>query len=611
MAKSASANYERFRSQPDSPIFMAAFTLVAYSVLVALLTGDIGFEGDDWWIFSWAYWNAFPDSLLVYARESLRPVEGIYWITLFELFGFNKIAFHLGSLLLLAGAGVLMGLSLSRAFPGRHTLALTATFLAFFMPTVSCLTYVMTTDNSRLSLLLFWGSVLAYQRWAGRSATWLGLLVPVSLYIVAFLTYEAATLLIFTIPLLVLPIHFHHPNPLPDKTFMSRLALSIAGGLLIAIAIRFTFLNGGAVVHRHVAPPTELIWSYLALLPFYVMEPFRDVSTYRGAWSIATGVTLVCAALIYWYRDTDSRRIEPDTVWWKRVSAYPALLGVAMLFLGMLPYQIAGYGSVIPKIVESVMLKWGVIPDGNSAWFNFNWSSRIYSSATFGLAILIASIVDCWRAEWMRWISRIVVVVAIGFFALFHAGQIPDWQEAARTRAYLSRDLLDQVPDVKGNTNFAFLNLDARHGRGVVFRGWMGLRALVRMLYDEPSLGAWYMYPDAFVPPNHIFQQAFITPGGFVSRGMKLDEPVPHESLLVFNRVDRDLTLLDSIGAGDELARTGISWDGTYAIRSNRTRVHEVADLIADPRRASLNRELRAAIGGRGTNVTSGLKTPQ
>ena len=122
------------RDRADSllPVSLIALVFVAYSAIVTFLTGDIGFEGDDWWIFSWAYWNTFPHSLLVYARESLRPVEGIYYITLFELVGFNKTAFHLGSLLLLAGACTFMALCLIRAFPGRHTLAAATAFFTFF-----------------------------------------------------------------------------------------------------------------------------------------------------------------------------------------------------------------------------------------------------------------------------------------------------------------------------------------------------------------------------------------------------------------------------------------------------------------------------------------------
>ena len=121
--------------------------LAAYCLIVTIVSGDIGFEGDDWWIFSWPYWNSFPQSIIIYARESLRPLEGVYWIGLFEIFGFNKVVFHLFSLLLLLCASALMGKALLKAFPSRRLFALTAIVMAFFIPTVSCLTFVVTTDN--------------------------------------------------------------------------------------------------------------------------------------------------------------------------------------------------------------------------------------------------------------------------------------------------------------------------------------------------------------------------------------------------------------------------------------------------------------------------------
>lgn len=582
-----------------TPIRAAALVLVVYSGIVTLVTGDIGFEGDDWWIFSWAYWNGFPTSLVVYARESLRPIEGVYWMTLFELFGFNKPVFHLCSLLLLAGSCLAMGLSLIKAFPERNRLAVTAVFFAFFSPSVSCLTYVMTTDNSRLSLFLFWCSVLAFQQWTRRSAQWRGLFVPVLLYVLAFLTYEAATFLIVAVPILTLPVHFRNDDAPSDRSFLLRLSTGMFLGFSVAVFIRFVFLSGGAVVHSRPLPPLELIWSYLALLPIYLIEPFRVVSDDFMAWFLGLSVMLLFGFLLYHFQDSGPNDRSDDVAWWRQIKFYPAILGLTVLFLGMLPYQIAGYGSVVPKIMDSVMLKWGMLPNGNSAWFNFNWSSRIYSAGTFGMAILFAVLVDYPRAKQMRRIAATGAAVVIGFFALFHAGLIPEWQEAGRIRAQVSKDLLRHVPDVKPGTNFIFLNLDSRYERAVIFRGWMGLRALVRMLYDEPRLGAWYLYPQAWLPPNHIYQQAFVSPDGFVSRSMRMDEPVPHNSLLVFNRTGQDLEFLDGIASGDGHVQTGISWNSATSINSNVNRIIDPPGPIADPERSILNGELREAVRGR------------
>lgn len=441
--------------------------LIGYSLLVTLLAGDIGFEGDDWWIFGWSYWDSFPYSVLVYAKESLRPIEGVYWLTVLELFGFNKTAFHLLSLLLLAGASLAMGLSLVNAFPHRPGVALAAALFAFFLPTVSCLTYVMTTDNSRLSLLLFWSSVVAFQKWAEKSGTWSGLLAPVCLYQLAFLTYEAPSLLIFVTPLLVAPILTRGRLRVSARSLMLRLAAAVAGGFMLAVTTRFLFLNGGAVTHRHVLPPWDLLWGYPALLPFYLAAPFTHVP---GEWlSWIVGMTVMGWAV--WIILSAERRELPASregrAWyaggrpapeegrqgspyhstgrtglcaghhmpWERLPAmnrltaspyYLAALGVATLVLGMLPYQMAGYGSVIPTLKSAVLLKWGLIPQGDSSWFNFNWSSRIYSAGTFGLAILFGVLVGGWKTLALRRVAAIAAAAAIGLYATFHASMIPN-----------------------------------------------------------------------------------------------------------------------------------------------------------------------------------------
>ena len=120
------ANRSNFRL-----LLLLAAGLLTYAILLTALTGDIGFDGDDWWVLSWPYWHQFPGSVLSYAKEFLRPVEGIYWISMFEIFGLNSVAFHLFSLLLLAGSCVLMGACLSKAFPERRLLVALSVLFAF------------------------------------------------------------------------------------------------------------------------------------------------------------------------------------------------------------------------------------------------------------------------------------------------------------------------------------------------------------------------------------------------------------------------------------------------------------------------------------------------
>ncbi len=563
----------------ESLLVPAAAVLILYSGVVVATSGDIGFDADDWWIFSWAYWFPYPESVLAYAKELLRPLEGVYWLSMFELVGFNRLAFHIASLLLWVGASILMGACLVLAFPRDRTFVITSVFFVFFLPMVSSLTYIIFTDNARLSILLFWLSAFYFLKWSKGGLAWKGLFAPAILYVLSFLTYETASLLIFAVPLLAAAARQHNgANPF-DSSFIGKLTCGIALGLGISMAVRFTLLSGGAVAHRHLVPPGELFLSYTALLPHYLIAPFLMLPE---LWPAAIGIFV---AILFWVcvrgqsghlRGDDAHRAAPVL----SSDSYKVIVGLVLFFLGLLPYQIAGYGGSIPKISETVLAMYGFLPQGDISWFNFNWASRIYSSASCGVAILIAALVAAPKTPRIQSASRGAAILAIGFMAAFHYGLSKDWNEAAVIRNELVRSLLRQVPDVQSHTNFVFLDLESYHKRAAVIRRWAGLRELIRMLYDDRTLGAWYLYPYAEIPPNKRFQQAIVSPGGFVSRGLALNTPMPHDTLLLLKRDGRQLVLLDKISSADRVIRTGISWRGWGVLRCNKNRIVQAWGLL-------------------------------
>jgi hypothetical protein len=557
-------------------LWFLAIGLVVYCFLLTAISGDIGFNGDDWWVLAVPYWNSFVNAVVLYTHKFLRPLEGLYWISLFELFGFNRVAFHLCSLLLLAGSVMLMGASLHRAFPGRRVFVSTAVLLAFFLPPVSCLTYVLFTDNSRLSVLLFWACVLAFQRWAKKSAMWSGLLLPAALYVSSFLTYEGPSFLLFVAPLLVWPIHRRNPDGITDKAFLIRLFVGILASFGAAIAVRLLLLNGGAVGQSYLLPPFELLWSYLALLPFYLLAPFTSMSADR--WALLAGLLVVLGTaglLLFSGRDrlaaqvAPGGRFEPDSKW------YLIALGGGILVLGMLPYQIAGYGIFSPRMIDTLMVKYRLAQDGDLSWFNFTWASRIYSSASFGIAILVAAGLSGWRKPIASPFGKVATLVIVGFMAVFHAGLSQDWREAAQVRNDLVRSLISQVPAVKPGTNFLFLDVACFHKRVEVIRQEKdGLRELIRMLYTDQTLNVWRFYSHAYDPHTHMRQQAIATPAGFVSgAGQRQSEPAPLDSLLLFKRAGRELVLLERITAQDGSVPSGIAWQGVDHLASNLGRI--------------------------------------
>lgn len=540
------------------PIHWRVFLfLVAYSLALTLLTGNIGFYGDDWWIFNVPFWHEYPGSIGIYSREFLRPVEGAYWLTLFEIFGFNEPLFHFFSLVLLAFAAFLMGACLENAFPCRPSFIAASMSFAFFLPTVSSLTYLMTTDNSRLCAIFFWGATLAFQRWSMRPESWIRLAQPIFLYYISVSTYEAASLLIFCVPFFVWPIHLRRRGQISDLSFLFRLGSGILAGFSLFLTSRFLILQGGAVKgSNYLLTSPTLILDYFSNLFRYILIPFGAVSTDVATWAVSIVVALFAAVFLFQPNKDINKNIvsgEPEST---PGLPFMMLAGGSVLILGMAPYLLAGYGAV----------------------FNFISSSRIYSSATFGVAILLGSLITSWRDKRILVVMKVLGVTLIGFMAMLQLDLRRDWQEAARINRNLWTSFIRQAPGVTPNTTFLFLDLQSYIGdRAIVFGGTHGLDAFIQMLYRSQNVHAYYLYlyDSSFI--NSEGRLAYASPNGIVARNSPPDRPIPLENLLIFRRVGDQLVLLEKISSEEDLA--AIQWDDISIIMSNRKRVLPSEDI--------------------------------
>ncbi len=536
---------------PDRLIFLLGSTLIIFSISLALLIGNIGFEGDDWWQFSWPYWFPFPRSIWEYAKESSRPIEGIYTVLAFESFGLTRAFYTLTALLLSTGSCLLLASCLKRAFPGKASLAILSAFFAFFLTPISNLIYMFHTDNSRLSMLFFWSSVFVFQRWAGSSCSWLSLILPALLYLLGAFTYENTTFLIFCVPLLVWPVYAQSQKTLSQKVFLARIFVGILGAFVVFVLARFAIFSGGAVKQNSLLPPLNLIWSYVANLGFYVVYPIYDVPKDLASWLWGAPVALVLAAFLFYSSKNDRHaQDEINTGRWEQSSSYIAALGLVFVILGMLPYLLAGYHSHI----------------------GFTSQSRIYSAASFGLAILLAALFTA--PHYPRY--RIpMMTVAIGFICLMAvslAGLRTEWRQAEIERSTLCQSLLEQAPAVVPKTTFLFLGLQSyisthEVDRAVIFQGVDGLGEWIRMFYGRKDIYAYFLYPKNEVIDNEKGRRASVTPLGLNARGSVVRGPIPLDTILIVERYGNRLRVLDRLSEADDIA--AIVWKGVSEIRSN------------------------------------------
>jgi hypothetical protein len=441
-------------------------------------------------------------------------------------------------------------------------------FFGFLLTPLSNLIYMFHTDNSRLSMLLFWTSVLAFQHWSGASKSWLGLALPVILYLAASLTYETATFLIFAVPFFVWPIYVSRGQSVSNRSFALRLGVGITVAFAAFVFVRFGLFGGGAVGHRSLMPSFNLVSSYVYNLMLYTVAPLREISWDPAAWVWACPVALLAAALVFRASREDSS-VGETRAGWTQSSTYIAALGMAVLVFGMLPYLLASYNPSM----------------------GFTSQSRVYSSATFGLAVLFALLFSVWKDRKILIGTKVIAVGMIGLMAVFLADLRTGWQEAAQRRESLVANLLKQIPDVKPGTTFLLMDVQSYvskggMARGVVFQGVDGIGEFVRMLYAKKDLHAYFLYSKNQVQNNTEGEWATVSPAGLTARGSAVRPPIPFDSLLILKRDGTNLVLLDRLSAEDESA--AIRWNGAQSIHSNPELILRTSDFKGIVERMSI-----------------------
>lgn len=480
---------------------------------------------------------------------------------MFEIFRFNSSAYYLMSLILHALACLIMRSCLIRAFPTHVAAANASMLLAFVLPPLSNLTYMIHTDNSRISMIFYWISILRFQRWASTSASWTGLMFPVLMYCLSVLSYENTSLLIFAVPLFVLPAYWTGKKPLGLFGFMGRTIVAIVTGFIVFMGLRFLVFSGGAVSHASIVPSTETFSLYLGTLIGFLGAPFYNVSGDLGSWAWGLLVAAVGCALIFPALHSTPQREGLDGGFREHGHPYALIMGAAVFVLGTLPYLIAGY----------------------DASPGFTSQSRIYSSGAFGIAIILGSILGYpWGSRILRWGVSATGVVAMILMAVFFADLRTGWQQAAQERSALCESLISQVPSVTHRTTFLFLDLQCYvSDRAVVFQGVDGLPEFVRILYGDRSLKAYFLYPFGVVGPDEEGKTAVVCSEGILARGAALNGPSPLDSLIILKRNGPALILLEEISATEQKA--AIRWNGISEIRTNKDRIAVDANHSREP----------------------------
>jgi hypothetical protein len=498
---------------------------------------------------SFPYWNPFPQSVWEYAAASLRPVEGLYWIILFEIFGFHRIPYLFFSIILQALASVLMGLCLFNVYPQRREVVIWAIVLSFLLPTISNLFYVLHTDNSRLSMVLFWASILCIQKSA--SGSWYKLISGVALYWLSVLSYENASLLIFSVPFFVAPLLVGAGNLSPSTGVPIRIALAIILGFLGFLGLRFVVLSGGAVAHANMLPSFHQVFSYGQTLTLFLGAPVTELSNDVSSWVLGISIASAVLALLKWNARHCLPPERPAQKWYLQMELFIIATGAMVFVLGAIPYLLAGY----------------------SAAFGYTSQSRVYSSSSYGVAIILAILFSTnLSSRTLRHVPKLVGTVLIAFMTVFACDLRKDWQAAAGIRADLCKSLVEDAPDVTDFSTLLFLDLQSYIGnRAVIFQGVDGLNQYVKMLYNNKTVHGYFLYSKEHNDADASDRTAIITPKGVSARGSAPWGPSPIDSIIIFRRQGSQLVILDSVS--NEESVLDAQWVGITRIASRTERI--------------------------------------
>jgi hypothetical protein len=520
---------DRIRQNPNS-----AWWIITAAGLLLILAGALGglmknyFEGEEFLIFHYAHKLPHQQAWLAFFSKFGRPIEAIYWTYEYELIGFNPLLAHSISFVQLLVIAMLASACFLNIWPKNKSAKLLPYLftLSLFTNwiTVSNI-FSLSYDNGRISLIFFFLSGLALQRWASRQlGRWL--LLSFAFFFVSLLTYENAAFLFPALVLLALPLL---PSPTRDSLrirFFLFAGLSTASGFVLLI-IRLFYAY---IVRLASAPVMDFTFSDLtarileAAPPIYLkwgQTYFVDAAPKNSM--IAAGLLLTVAlssvAIIGIYRDGKATQGSDERSRWLHIY----LASIWFLVFGPLPYILLGY-----------------YPGG-----------RVYSSAVFGVFLLIFMLYEIVRVRLLRQVTVILRLffVAAGLLMMVDGSTYYSQREGPKNIFY--RDLKELIPNVRPHTEFIFINW---------LTGYQNCGPSLEMLYDQYDLDCLLIWSNNDL--NSIRREMeFETDGKDVADG----------NLILISVIDNVPTVLEELKPGE--FDLPITWESTQPLRTNTSRI--------------------------------------
>jgi hypothetical protein len=438
---------------------MLVFTGLVYSLG---LLADF-YHGEDFLLFRYAETEGFFSAIRSFFSEYGRLFEAIYWVTLYKLTGYQPAWQHMMSLFLNILAASVGSFAIFRIFANgsRSKDILLAIFLfLFFNPFTLNWSLIISGDNSRISLILFFLSLVFFQNWSmyGFKSIWaiLGFLS----FLLASLTYENVVLMFPAIVLLIFSMR--KKEIMASRRSRSVLGLLTAASFMVPFIPILAYSFYGVTEH-----PVARGDGFLATLPWRVSEgvfqSFEYLTKAGEALASLKNLSFIPLILILFLLVLAGYAVFSDRATRRSRHSNPGLLFIFLSAVWLILISVLTYGLAYPNSQVYV---------------------RFFVVSMFGIALLFGLAGSSLR---FRGIVLLSLALTIGTGLLEFQQRAKEINAAEFSQEFDYLSLLEVAPEIKGNSSFILVD------------GFLGTNALrscsyaLQMLYDKSDIRCLYV----------------------------------------------------------------------------------------------------------------------
>lgn len=511
-------------------------------------------SGEEFLVYHYASNFTHVEAWRQFFLQNGRLVEAFFWTYQYELIGYQPLLLHAMSFVLLLILALVSTACFLNVWPKEkrsRELPYLFIFLIFlnwiFTSTVLRLSY----DNGRLSMIFFFLAGLALQRWAReqRKRWWM---LSYGFFMLSVFTYENAAFLFPALVLLAWPLLPVERRTTWRQRIKTCLTLTLPSGLILLVPYWLYGFIRRAEVGSMATPVRDFavtdIFAQLTQSASVVYPGFGQSLSFELGhmnWLVAIGLLLVLVTASNWMFNLHRgalAEISSDTK-----ARWTCIYLAALWFLvfGPLPYVLLGFGA----------------------------GARVYSSAIFGVFILLLMIYETARQRLIHWITILLMVVFAGLGLLVLAQESARTNQGEAVENIFYRGLKEAVPHVHSGT--VFLIIDGPLGNA-------GCGPSLEVLYTKPGLRC-ALLSSTYDKYELIRGEVISVADGQRLRG---------ENWVVVLVEDGNVWLLDQIEPGD--FDVNISWESLEPIKTNSELI--ATDSLPLPSPFYLHLQMRAEI---------------